>query len=495
FPGVMQTVTRVEHELVRDCDLLVVTAAGLLDKWRKREGASVLARNGVDYDYYAKRCQPNRLLDRKDDRPLVGYFGAIADWFDIELMTYVARERPRYSFVLLGGIFDVDVTRLKSLPNVRLLGQQPYETMPQYLYHFDACLIPFKLNNITHATDPVKMYEYLSAGKPVVSVALSELQPFSDYIYIARNREEFLEKLDRAVVEEDEQLKERRREFARRNTWQQRYETIRTAFSGTVPRASIVIVTYNNLSLNKLCLESILRNTEHLNYEVIVVDNNSSDGTPEFLRRLSAEHSNIRVILNTENHGFAKANNQGIAVSKGERIVLLNNDTVVPPGWLNRLLKYLDDTQIGMVGPVTNFVGNEAKVDVDYRTWSEMERFAKERAWKHQGEIADIRVLAMFCVALRRDTFETVGPLDEQFGIGLFEDDDYTERIKAAGYRIVCAADVFVHHFGQAAFKKLIERGDYAELFDENRRRFEAKWNTKWIPHKHGSLKFERTVR
>ena len=493
FPGVTQAVTRVEHELVRECDLLVVTAAALYEKWRAlRQGLSALVRNGVDFEYYERRCRPNTLLE-KNSRPLVGYYGAIADWFDLELMTHVARQRPNYSFVLLGGIFDVDVSELESLPNVRLLGQQPYETMPQYLYHFDACLIPFKLNAITHATDPVKMYEYLSAGKAVVSVALSELQPFHEYLYVARDREDFLAKLDAAVKEDDQELRVRRREFARHNSWQARYETIITALSETIPRASIVIVTYNNLALNKLCLESVLRNTEQLNYEVIVVDNNSSDGTPEFLRQLAAEHPHVRVILNPANHGFARANNQGIAASTGESIVLLNNDTVVPVGWLSRLLKHLDDPHVGMVGPVTNFVGNEAKVEVSYETWAEMETFADVRARQHEGEVADIRMLAMFCVALRRETYERIGPLDEQFGAGMFEDDDYTERVKAAGLRVVCAADVFIHHFGQAAFKKLIERGEYAELFDENRRRFEAKWNTRWVPHQNGSLKFERT--
>lgn len=492
FPGVTQTVTKVERELVRDCDLLVVTAAKLYEKWsNKRNGSTVLVRNGVDFDYYASRCQPNTLL-KTDARPLVGYYGAIADWFDLELMTFLARQRPGFSFVLLGGIFDVDVSELKSLPNVRLLGQQPYETMPQYLYHFDACLIPFKLNAITHATDPVKMYEYLSAGKPVVSAALSEIEPFGDYLYIARNREEFLAKLDRAVAEDDQELKARRREFAQSNTWQERYKAITTALSNTVPRASVIIVTYNNLALNKLCLASVLYNTEHLNYEVVVVDNNSSDGTPQYLRQLAAEHPHLRIILNAANHGFARANNQGIAVSAGEHFILLNNDTVVPPGWLSRLLKHLDDPQVGMVGPVTNFVGNEAKIEVTYETWSEMEKFAATWAREHDGKVADIRMLAMFCLAMRRETYEMIGPLDEQFGMGMFEDDDYTERVKAAGLRVVCAADVFVHHFGQAAFKKLIERGEYAELFDENRRRFEAKWNTKWIPHKNGSLKFER---
>ena len=100
-------------------------------------------------------------------------------------------------------------------------------------------------------------------------------------------------------------------------------------------------------------------------------------------------------------------------------------------------------------------------------------------------------MLAMFCVAFRRRTYEQVGPLDEQFGIGMFEDDDYAMRIKARGLRVICAADVFVHHFGQAAFKKLIESGQYNPLFDENRRRYETKWKVEWVPHKHATLKFE----
>jgi GT2 family glycosyltransferase/polysaccharide pyruvyl transferase WcaK-like protein len=489
FPGIERGLLEAEVRLVGACDLLVVTAQRLADKWQKYDRPMVLARNAVDYQFYADRCRPNVVLSNVQ-HPTVGYYGAIADWFDIELMTYLARQRPQYTFVLLGGVFDMDVSALRSLPNVRLLGQQPYEHMPQYLYHFDACIIPFKLNPITEATDPVKLYEYLSGGKPVVSVALPELRPYHDLVYIATDPADFVAKLDAAVAEDDRELAARRRALARSHTWESRYRAIETGLVGIVHRVSLVIVTYNHLAVTRLCLESVLRNTEYPNYEIIIVDNDSIDGTPAYLRYLADRYPNVRIRLNPTNEGFARANNQGIALSRGDDIVLLNNDTIVPPGWLSRLVRHLRVPTIGLVGPVTNSVGNEAQIEVPYETWAEMEGFAAAYTWAHDGQVADIHMLAMFCVAFRRQTYDHVGPLDEQFGIGMFEDDDYTLRVRERGYRVVCAADVFVHHFGQTTFKDLIKRGDYQALFEANQRRYETKWKTRWVPHQHAPLRF-----
>jgi GT2 family glycosyltransferase len=88
-------------------------------------------------------------------------------------------------------------------------------------------------------------------------------------------------------------------------------------------------------------------------------------------------------------------------------------------------------------------------------------------------------MLAMYCVALRRAVYQEIGPLDEQFGVGMFEDDDFSLRVRKAGYRVICAEDVFIHHAGRSSFGRLSE-AEYQKVFDENRRRFETKWNIQW---------------
>jgi hypothetical protein len=95
---------------------------------------------------------------------------------------------------------------------------------------------------------------------------------------------------------------------------------------------------------------------------------------------------------------------------------------------------------------------------------------------------------AMFCLALRRKVYRQLGPLDEAYGLGTLEDDDYARRARAAGYRLLCAEDVFVHHFGEASFGELVPTGEYNALLERNRRRFEQKWNAAWQPYERRTL-------
>ncbi|MBS1886491.1 MAG: glycosyltransferase [Actinobacteria bacterium] len=258
--------------------------------------------------------------------------------------------------------------------------------------------------------------------------------------------------------------------------------------------ASIVVVTYDGLAFNRLCLESVLAHTEG-DFELIVVDNRSSDGTRDYLARLADSDARVRVLLNARNHGFAPACNQGLALARGEHLVLLNNDTMVPPEWLGALLGHLRDPEVGLVGPVTNRIGNEAEIETRYRSWGEFLEFARIWSREHAGRWLETRVPAMFCLAMRAETFRRLGPLDERYEVGLLEDDDYADRAREAGYELRCAEDSVVHHFGEASFGALVAGGEYGRILRTNQQRYAEKWGREWEPYsRRPNPRYEREV-
>nr|NJM00996.1 glycosyltransferase family 2 protein [Desulfobacula sp.] len=250
-----------------------------------------------------------------------------------------------------------------------------------------------------------------------------------------------------------------------------------------LPKVSILVLTFNNIIINKLCLRSIYCNTTYPNFEVIVVDNASTDETPVWLKTYSKTHSNLKLILNSDNLGFAGGNNQAAREATGEYLIFLNNDTVVTPGWIEKLLSHFQsDPGIGLVGPVTNATGNEALIPVSYTSPAEMEAFALDRATSMTMRAFDIRMLAFYCVMARKDQYENLGGLDERYAVGMFEDDDLAVSYHQQGLRVVCAEDVFIHHFQGASFEKL-KSEKYQEIFAENRKKYEEKWGRVWEPY------------
>jgi GT2 family glycosyltransferase/SAM-dependent methyltransferase len=237
---------------------------------------------------------------------------------------------------------------------------------------------------------------------------------------------------------------------------------------------SIVILTHNQLHYTRRSVDSICLVTDEP-YELIFVDNGSTDGTLEYLHALAATHPNVTVIANPDNRGFPAGCNQGIAAAAGRQVLLLNNDTVVTTGWLGRLLQAMhSDPKIGLAGPVSDHVSGEQQVPAQFDGIEDLDGFAWDWGKAHDGQIFDNDRLVGFCLMIKRDVIDRIGVLDEQFGTGCFEDDDYTRRARMAGYRTVIATDAFIHHVGGATFRA--SGVDFAALMRTNEQKFRDKW-------------------
>lgn len=473
-----------ERALMSEADALVVTSGWLYDIARERNVNTAIVRNACEFGHFSVR--PARVFEDSQNRRVIGYYGAIAEWFDLDLLAQVAEAFPDCLILLVGADTCGAQQALKRYSNVKFVGEVPYKELPFYLYGFDICLLPFRVIDLTLATNPVKVYEYLCSGKPVVSVDLPELRQFGELVYTATDAADFVSKCRVALEQsEDAAQRESRIEFARQQTWEHRALELEESLANSQrPLVSVVVVTYNNLDLTRKCLDSVERHTSNVRYEIVIVDNASQDGTPDFLREYASTRPFVRLQLNDDNLGFSAANNQGLAMSKGDYLVILNNDTVVTSGWAMGFIRHLRrDPTIGLIGPVTNNIGNEAKVPVVYQSLDDMPAQAANYTAAHLGEAFDIHTLAFFCVMIPRPVYERIGGLDEAFGLGFFEDDDYCRRVQEIGMKCVCAEDVFVHHNLSASFNKL---GDERKrkLMEKNRQIYEAKWGP-WVPHEY----------
>jgi GT2 family glycosyltransferase len=238
---------------------------------------------------------------------------------------------------------------------------------------------------------------------------------------------------------------------------------------------SIIMLTFNQLAMTRQCVESLTAHTDH-DYELIVVDNGSADGTKEYLEQLAAERANIKLIFNEKNVGFSKANNQGMRIAKGDYILLLNNDVILVDGWLDRLLLCLDsDPGIGMVGPATNNAVARQVVEqkVNYDD-ADIQRFACMQLLNNAGQWFPVHRIIGFCMLVKKEVIEKIGMLDERFGPGGFEDYDFCLRVNQAGYKIMVVSDVFVYHVGGQGYHK--NNLDYAKLREQNVQIFIEKW-------------------
>jgi len=249
---------------------------------------------------------------------------------------------------------------------------------------------------------------------------------------------------------------------------------------GTDKLSSIVILTHNQIEYTKKCLESIYQHTPEL-FELIIVDNGSTDGTAAYLesrvigRQVGVE---VKVIKNCGNRGFSAGNNQGIEAACGDYILLMNNDVVVTPGWLDRLIDCTKrNPGAGIVGPMSNNVSGPQlvkTVDYDLRTLEGLKRYSGRFAEQNSGNARRLMRVVGFCMLIKRAVIDKIGGLDTSYGLGNFEDDDFSLRAALAGFKSWMAQDCFIHHFGHRTF--IGANIDFNANLTKNWEIFKQKW-------------------
>jgi GT2 family glycosyltransferase len=244
---------------------------------------------------------------------------------------------------------------------------------------------------------------------------------------------------------------------------------------GMTYRASVIILSYNSFeTTTRECLESLLPNAHQEGFEIVVIDNASDCATRQALEAYRG-NSHLKVVFNENNHGYAAGNNQGVAFARGETIVLLNSDTVVPSGAIKNMCDALqNNTQLSMVGPVTNEVGNEQAIWTRGKVVTDI--LSEGQEWVSHASASHIptKQLSFFCSALTRETWDQVGELDKNFGLGYYEDTDYCIRVSQKGLEMRVLEDVFVYHQGSASFGRVPQK--VKNLMRENKKKMQAKY-------------------
>jgi SAM-dependent methyltransferase/glycosyltransferase involved in cell wall biosynthesis len=460
FKHIGEPLLATEKELVEKADLVTVTAELLLSKWGEARKDCCLVRNACDYEHFNKPVRSDPLAGIK--KPIVGFFGGIADWVDIELIEYGATQRRDWSFVLLGGI-STDVSAIEKLPNVFLPGNKPYEEMPAYLRRFDVCIIPFKKNKVTEAADPVKLYEYLTSGKPIVARNLNAIRRCRDYVYLFDSGEEFVQSIESALNENDPGMREKRKSLASLNTWDQRTGVMEEEIRKQYKKASIVLVTHNQGPLLETSIENLLAKTDYPNIEVILVENRPREDIRTYLDLLRRRYDWIKFVPSNKKD-LAGAYGLGVEISEGEYIVLLSGKTIVTKGWLTKLISYLEkNPDIGVIGPSSIRRPGHARDEASNWKNYGIHNVAYRCPPAKEGSFTEVNALPGSCVAARRTLivgqppFSNSPPHHPTFvgalyitplrGLGGI----IAKKAKLKGYRVACAEDVFVHDFRQAA--------------------------------------------
>jgi len=235
-----KSLIETENRFLQKVSLVFTTAKALYEEKKKANPHTYYLPNVADYDHFHKAVETGLALPSDVSvlpKPIIGFIGAISEYkLDFQLIAEIAKRHPEWSIVLIGvtgeGEKSADLGILQQHKNIHILGGRPYSEISAYLKSFNVCILPNKINDYTKNMFPMKFYEYLAAGKPVVATALPALDEQADLYYRSNNPDEFNKNLQLALAEKDSVLLEKRFAAAKQNTWEVRIESMSKIIEG-----------------------------------------------------------------------------------------------------------------------------------------------------------------------------------------------------------------------------------------------------------------------
>lgn len=228
-----ERLTKAYRAITERADVIFTVSEGLLDMFDRRSHVFFVP-NGVDYEHFAATEQTMQSFIGQHERPVIGYHGVIQSRMNFSLLEYIVDKHPEYDFHFVGPVWKDakdDVARLRKKKQVKFLGSVSYLKLPEMLHTFDCAIIPHKIDAFTHSMNPLKLYEYLAAGVPIVSTPVAGVDQFQDLVQFAVSADDFSREIQKAIAMDSVSLRQRRMAVAQQHSWDKRFAVMKSILS------------------------------------------------------------------------------------------------------------------------------------------------------------------------------------------------------------------------------------------------------------------------
>ena len=451
-----------------------------------------LCPNAVDlevFDPYKLYAEPNDLP--KNGGPIFLYFGSLyGEWFWWEALVAAATMLPSANFVMIGHA----PSHVPQMPNIFYIGGKSNEELPMYLQASDFAICPFKPGRIAESVSPIKIFEYLAMHKPTIISGTTDVIGYPA-TFFASTESEFAEICNNLILNNNKYSPTVFDEFVVENSWHNRIEQVLIEIekisksiswaplqlpqTRNKPFVSIIILCYNNEKIITRVIDSIANKFSKNEVEIIVIDNQSSDGSQDLLKNMKG----IKLFINDKN-GCSSGRNIGLKHAQGDYIAFLDSDQYVcGRSWLTDPIAILENfPQIGAVGWAAGWFSSQGSAGpiAEY-----MPKKGKNSLYQLRNFRLDVGYLGTGGMVVRKNDVIRIGEFDEYYDPTCFEDTDWSLRIKKEGLWLAYHRSPTMIHQAHQTTEANNQSSFYDNLFKKNERYFKnkfIKYTDLWAP-------------